>query len=297
MKYTHQNGVMTVFILILIGSTTQYEKTGFIESPQQSHNQNNTKASIQDYETEWVDSYYKRITPKFAKSKRQSFIDFYADYSQYNFPSMKLLDTLTITCKSPNSAINSFKFLTKGTKKDDKKQIGFKYSCVTSPAITDNCVAKQTEFYKLDFMIKKSVKTLGKFSLECKNDEVMKDFDMVTSGSFRRRDYLFKPKKYWPKLSYRYTCCKANISLIVHAKNARTKNKNNSLEMLSKQYVNARDLNVLNRIALTTPGRYIAYEYRIAILNGEDSPTFSYKFDPATHGTPNKKTIPSFIGN
>ena len=190
MKYTHQNGVMTVFILILIGSTTQYEKTGFIESPQQSHNQNHTKASIQEYETEWVDSYYKHIDLKGAKSKRLSLIDYSKDYSQFNFPSMQLLDTLTISCKSPNSAINSFKFLTKGTEKDDKKQIGFKYSCVTSPAITDQCRAKQTEFYKLDFMVKKSVKTLGKFNLECKDDEVMKDFDMVTSGSFRRRDYL-----------------------------------------------------------------------------------------------------------
>lgn len=295
MKYTHQKGVMTVFILILIGSTSQYEKTGFIKS-QESNNQNNSKASKEDLETHWVDSYYKYRNKKSSPLNGQELKD-YADYADFNFPNIKLLDSLTISCKNQNSAINSFKFLTKGTENDNKKQIGFKYSCVTSSAITDNCVAKQTDFYKVDPEINKSVKTLGKFNIECKTDEVLKDFDMVTSGSFRRRDYLFNPKKYWPKLSFRYTCCKANISLVIRAKNARTKNKNNSLEMLSKQDVHARDLNVLNRFALTTPGKYIAYEYKIAILNGEDSPSFSYKFDPATHGTPYKETIPSFIGN
>lgn len=301
MKFTHENGVMTIFMLILIGSTSQYEnkisnkKTGFIKS-YESNNKNLNKANIVDYETSWVDSFYKERNSKSSPLNSQLLKD-YKDYEDFYFPNIKLLDSLKVSCGSQNSAINSFNFQIKGTKNDKKKQIGYKYSCVTSPEITNNCSYNQTDFYRVGPIIKASLNTLGKLVLECNDDEVLRDFDLVTSGSFNKTEYLANPRENWPKLSYRYSCCKANISLIVRAKNARTLNKDNSIENLRNQNVQARDTNALNRIALTTPGNYIAYEYKAAILNGEDSPTFSYKFDPATKGIPYKETIPSFIGN
>jgi hypothetical protein len=185
---------------------------------------------------------------------------------------INLLDRHIINCDKRQSAINSFRMVKNGK----KKEIKYEYTCVQSPMITNNCRKHKTNMADTSFHVRKTLDSLVKHYVECPSNTVMKLVKLVPHGNFHSgfKELFRLNEKEYPFLHYEYTCCEASIERTIWATTRRTSNRGNSYLNLKSQRVEAHDNNAISSFHMQCPQGTIFYEMRISQLKGQESPFY-----------------------
>jgi len=315
MKLTLNHVMMTVFLMLLVGSSLQIKnlkskKDDSVDSPAPSHGDQavekhdevnvSNNAPHEDESThlknntdehhseasrvETHDQSHGQSASSTDAHQRASLYDKVTQWTSYYqvgwdyYPYISILDSQNIMCDD-GSAINAFQYEERvDPKKWNNRQIRYIYQCVRSPSITNHCKNIQGDYVKTGAFVDVTIDTLGKISANCANDEVLRSFRYETNKqtSFVWADYTFNAKL-WPEIRYNYSCCKARVSRVERIENGPTFNADNKMVNLKDQFVGAADFNALNSFGMITPNYKIAYYYKASVLQGETSPSLTAK--------------------
>jgi hypothetical protein len=290
--------MMSIFLILLIGLTLQFKtkqvkdskkvlasKNSLTDAMTEQRQYKPTNIQIKD---SIVDKNEEKYPKRTEAESNQGMSSLYNNATQWNdtgLGEINYLDRHTIDCKQDNSAINSFK-LEVGTFKEkvkgvfweemqDKKKIRYSYTCVKSPAISNNCREYSTTPNQVAFDTTLSLGFLIRHYLECPGGQVMKKFGFRGKGDFYYGLFaIFRKLEDYPKIWYEYTCCNAEISKTKYFETEKTPNEDNRYFNLKDQAVNGRDFNAISAFNLQCPEKRIFYSTRINILKGETSPYF-----------------------
>jgi hypothetical protein len=185
------------------------------------------------------------------------------------------LDRHNVDCPEDYSALNSFKL-----EINNQQKIRYKYQCVQSASITNNCRDYQTDIKTAEFLVAHSLDTLVKHYVKCPDNTVMKGFEMVALRMWNKENEILRlTRDRHPRLYYSYTCCDANISRRLLARTGETKNANNEFFELEHQTIQALDKNAITYFHMQAPGKKIFFEMEFATLKGETSPSYPDYFN------------------
>lgn len=320
------NQMMSIFLMLMIGLSLQFnlqevkEHKSLLNSDNLEYDDNNFDAYQQPSESQVNNNTQQREEENQGQSNSTQSTELYnlqTNWDTNGKLSINYLDRHVVNCTESNSALNSFKLETKevptkGLMKLKAKSLGqirYNYTCVKSPAISNNCTLHQTPVQHTGFLVQQTLDSLVKHYVDCPSQSVMKSFRIKTQGQFWLgvKAFFRLSPKLRPKLYYEYTCCKAEISRDIFATTQKTKS-NNRYTALSRQHINANDLNAISFFHMQSPRGGIFYELRLALLKGETSPSFpDYLNGESTMPAENQSNInnsnqtgnsqpPSFVG-
>lgn len=216
MKLTLNHVMMTVFLMLLVGSSLQIKnlkskKDDSVDSPVPSHgdqalekhdevhvsnngpheaenthlnsDEHHSEASRVETHGQSHDQSHGQSASSTDAHQRASLYDKVTQWTSYEYvlglgfyPYINILDEQNLMCDD-GSALNAFQYEERvDPTKWNNRQIRYTYKCVRSPSITNHCKNIEGDYVKTGAFVDVTIDTLGKMLASCAKDEVLKGF-------------------------------------------------------------------------------------------------------------------------
>ena len=218
MKLTLNHVMMTLFLMLLVGSSLQIKnlkgkKDDSVDSPVPSHadravekhdevhvsnnapheaenthlENNSDEHHSEASRVETHGQSQEQSASSTNPNQRASLYDKSTQWTSYQqvgwdyYPYISILDEQNLMCDD-GSALNAFQYEERvDPKKWNNRQMRYTYKCVRSPSITNHCKNIEGDWVKTGAFVDVTIDTLGKMLANCANDKVLRGFRYETN--------------------------------------------------------------------------------------------------------------------